>query len=254
VSAPPAEPALPGGDVDSASRKLSWPDCRNTRDLGGIAHAGGVTRSGLIVRSDNVSYLTPDGVMAMWNFGVTHVIDLRSESEAAKFPSPFAAPDYGPEYMHRPLVDDALAPELAEVPSMSDRYLMMLERRQTGLGDIFKTIAQVDGPVVFHCYAGKDRTGLVAAMLLSLAGVGPDAIAADYGETDVHLADRYVEWLAAAPPERLDAMRDELRCPPEWILGALDHLDHRWGGVEPYLLAGGVTPIEIDALKEKLTS
>jgi len=49
-------------------------------------------------------------------------------------------------------------------------------------------------------------------------------------------------------------MRDELRCPPEWILGVLDHLDQRWGGVEPYLLAGGVEPTEIDRLKEKLTS
>ena len=241
-----------GGGVDSATRKLAWPDCRNARDLGGLPHSGGVTRSGLLVRSDNVSYLTPDGVMAMWNFGVTHVIDLRSESEVAKFPSPFAGPEYGPEYLHRPLVDDALSPELAEVPSMSDRYLMMLERRQTGLGDVFKAVAQVDGPVVFHCYAGKDRTGLVAAMMLSLAGVHSDAIAADYAETDVHLADRYAEWLATTPPERLDAMRDELRCPPEWILGALDHLDHRWGGVEPYLLAGGVEPTEIDRLKEKL--
>ena len=208
----------------------------------------------MFVRSDNVSYLTPDGVMAMWNFGVTHVIDLRSESEASKFPSPFAAPDYGPEYVHRPLVDDALAPELAEIPSMSDRYLLMLDRRQQGIARIFEAMSQVDGPVVFHCYAGKDRTGLVAAMVLSLAGVHSDAIAADYSETDLHLADRYEEWLAAAPPERLDAMRDELRCPPEWILGALDHLDRRWGGVEPYLLAGDLEPAAIERLQQKLLS
>ena len=246
--------APPGGGVIPASsaRKLAWPDCRNTRDLGGLPHGDGVTRSGLIVRSDNVSYLTPDGVMAMWNFGVTHVIDLRSESEAAKFPSPFAAPEYGPEYVHRPLVDDTLAPELADVPSMSDRYLMMLDRRRDAIADIFTAIAQVAGPVVFHCYAGKDRTGLVAAMLLSLAGVDSKAIAADYAETDLHLATRYVEWLASAPPDRLDAMRDELRCPPEWILGALDHLDTRWGGVEPYLTAGGVEPSSIELLHEKL--
>jgi protein-tyrosine phosphatase len=235
-------------------RRLTWPDCHNARDLGGLPHSGGLTRSGLIVRSDNVSYLTPDGVQAMWTFGVTHVIDLRSESEVAKFPSPFASPDYGPEYLSRPLVDDVLAPELAEVPSMSDRYLMMLERRQQGIGGIFNALAQVDGPVVFHCYAGKDRTGLIAAMVLSLAGVHADAIAADYAETDVHLATRYEEWLATAPPERLDALRDELRCPPEWILGALDHLDQRWGGVEAYLLAGGVSPAQVDRLKEKLLS
>ena len=206
------------------------------------------------MRSDNISYLTQEGVQAMWDFGVTHVIDLRSESEVASFPSPFAAPDYGPEYVSRPVVDDALAPHLAQVPGMSDRYLMMLERRQQGIANVFRSIAQVDGPVVFHCYAGKDRTGLIAAMVLALAGVHADAIAADYAETDLHLAARYAEWLAAAPPEKLEALRDELRCPPEWILGALDHLDHRWGGVEPYLLAGGVSPAEIERIQGKLTA
>jgi protein tyrosine/serine phosphatase len=219
-----------------------------------LPHPGGITRSGLIVRSDNISYLTQEGVQAMWDFGVTHVIDLRSEAEVASFPSPFSAPDYGPEYMSRPLVDDALAPELASVPSMSDRYLMMLERRQHGIAEIVRSISQVDGPVVFHCYAGKDRTGLIAAMVLSLAGVHADAIAADYAETDLHLAARYAEWLAAAPPDRLEALQDELRCPPEWILGALDHLDRRWGGVEGYLLAGGVSPSEIERIQARLTA
>lgn len=218
-----------------------------------MPHPGGVTRSGLIVRSDNISYLTQEGVQAMWEFGVNHVIDLRSASEVAAFPSPFASPTYGPEYLNRPLIDDSLAPEIDALPSMGDKYLLMLERRQHAMADIFKAIAQVDGPVVFHCYAGKDRTGLVAAMVLSLAGVHADAIAADYAETDLHLAERYVEWLAAASPERHDALQDELRCPPEWILGALDHLDHRWGGVEPYLLAGGVSPAEIERIKAKLT-
>ena len=206
------------------------------------------------MRSDNISYLTQEGVQAMWDYGVTHVIDLRSPSEVKSFPSPFASPTYGPEYLSRPLIDDSLAPEIDKLPSMGDKYLLMLERRQHALGDIFTAIAQVDGPVVFHCYAGKDRTGLVAAMVLSLAGVHADAIAADYTETDLHLAARYAEWLAAAAPERLDTLRDELRCPPEWILGALDHLEHRWGGVQPYLVAGGVMPADIERIQAKLTS
>lgn len=204
------------------------------------------------MRSDNISYLTPEGVQAMWDFGITHVIDLRGESEIAKFPSPFASPDFGPEYLHRPLIDDSLTAEIDDLPSMGDKYLMMLDRRRDAIAAIFTALAQVTGPVVFHCYAGKDRTGLVAAMLLSLAGVPATAIAADYTETDQHLAERYVEWLAAAPPERVDAMRNELRCLPEWILGALDHLDRRWGGVEPFLYAGGMEPADMERLQQKL--
>jgi hypothetical protein len=89
-------------------------------------------------------------------------------------------------------------------------------------------------------------------MMLSLAGVEPEAIGADYAETDAQLASRYDEWLAKAAPERLEAMRNELRCPPEWMLSTLDHVEQRWGGVPAYLEAAGVTPAAIDRLNAKL--
>jgi protein-tyrosine phosphatase len=231
---------------------LDWPDCRNTRDLGGLPCANGVTRSGVIVRSDNVGSLTTEGIRSMWEYGIKAVLDLRSEGEIAKRPSPFEPADYGPLYLHVPLIDDAFADALGSVTAMPDRYLMMLDQRQEAIGDIMKTIARVDGPLVVHCYAGKDRTGLVAALLLSLAGVDRDAIAADYAETDEQLASRYEEWLADAAPDRVEAMRDELRCPPEWMLGALDHVTEMWGGIPQYLAGGGVRPSDLVRLTAKL--
>jgi protein-tyrosine phosphatase len=210
------------------------------------------TRSGVIVRSDNVASLTTDGIQAMWEYGVQAVIDLRSPGEVARRPSPFEPAGYGPLYLHVPVVDDAFADELAGTPAMPDRYVMILDRRQESVARAVSTIARVDGPVVFHCFAGKDRTGLVAAILLSLAGVSRAAIGADYAETDLQMASRYEEWLAAAPPERLDSMRDELRCPPEWIIAALDHVRETWGGVEPYLAAGGLELGDLDRLRTKL--
>ena len=233
-------------------RRLDWPDCRNTRDLGGLPCAGGVTRSGVIIRSDNVSSLNPEGIQAMWEYGVKAVVDLRSEGEIAKHPNLFAPVDYGPLYLHVPVIDDAFADELGQVPSMLDRYRLILDRRQKALGAAVKTIARVDGPLVFHCFAGKDRTGLVAALLLSIAGVDREAIAADYAETDIHMAPRYEEWIAAATPDRVEAMRDELRCPPEWMHAALDHVEMQWGGVEPYLAGAGVRPADFSHLKAKL--
>jgi protein-tyrosine phosphatase len=106
--------------------------------------------------------------------------------------------------------------------------------------------------VVFHCFAGKDRTGLVAAMVLSLAGVPNDAIADDFAETDAQLARRYEEWLAAAAPERRSEMREELSCPPDRILGVLDHLRQRWGGIHGYMEAAGMSATTIDELSAKL--
>jgi protein-tyrosine phosphatase len=240
------------------SRRLDWPDCRNTRDLGGLPLAGGVTRSGMFVRSDNLRSLTAQGQEAMVAYGVTDVIDLRSESEVASSPSPFAALEpFGgpaPTYTHLPLVDDATMRKLAEAPDMFDRYLMMLDRRAEAFGEIFTALARTEGAAVFHCFAGKDRTGMVAAMSLSLAGVDVGSIAADYAETDAQMATRYQEWLAAAPPEQLAEMREDLRCPPERIVGVLDHLETRWGGAEGYLEAAGMSATDISTLRSKLTN
>jgi protein-tyrosine phosphatase len=222
-----------------------------------------------MVRSDNVASLTPEGRQAMIDYGVTTVIDLRSESEVKGSPGPpfsefqsvsplspqrRAAGSTTPTFLHLPLIDDATAPILNQAPTMPERYVLMLERGQGGMGAIFDAIAESDGPVLFHCFAGKDRTGLVAAMMLSIAGVDPEAIGADFAETDLQLADRYEEWLARASPERLQSMRDELRCPPEWMLSTLDHVNKTWGGVEGYLEAAGLPSSTIARLQLKLTS
>jgi protein-tyrosine phosphatase len=212
----------------------------------------------MLVRSDNLRSLTAQGQEAMVAYGVTDVIDLRSESEVAASPSPFAAmePFAGPAptYTHLPLVDDATMRKLAEAPDMFDRYLMMLEHRADAFSEIFTALARSQGAAVFHCFAGKDRTGMVAAMSLALAEVDLDSIAADYAETDSQMATRYEEWLAAAPPAQLAAMREDLRCPPERIVGVLDHLEKRWGGVEGYLEAAGMSAADVSTLRSKLTN
>jgi protein-tyrosine phosphatase len=239
-----------------SSRRLDWPDCRNTRDLGGLPRPGGLTRTGILVRSDNLRSLNDAGQEAMVAYGVTNVIDLRSESEVATSPSPFAAMESfagaAPTYTHLALVDDATMRKLAEASDMFDRYLMMLEHRPAAFVGIFTMLARAEAATVFHCFAGKDRTGMVAAMSLALAGVDLESIAADYAETDSQMATRYSEWLAAAPPEHLQDMRDDLRCPPERIVGVLEHLDKRWGGVEGYLEAAGMPATDIATLRAKL--
>jgi len=206
----------------------------------------------VVIRSDNISSLNAAGVQAMWDYGVNTVIDLRTQAEAANFPSPFAAPDYGPAYLNLPVIDDAFMARVNDTAGIPQRYRLMVDHRQEAFGQIFSALARIEGPAVVHCFAGKDRTGLVAAMALALAGVDDDAIAADYAETDIHLASRYAEWLAAASPERLASMRDELRCRPEWMLDLLTHISETWGGVPQYLEVGGVQPSELVRLKEKL--
>jgi protein-tyrosine phosphatase len=243
------------------SRRLNWPDCLNARDLGGLPRQGGVTRAGVMVRSDTMVHLTAAGREAVGAYGVTSVIDLRSPAEMRGAPNPFArttvsgrgqGPDtYRPAYAHIPLVDDSGMRRLGEAPGMFERYLMMLDQRPKAFRAVFRTAAQSEGAVVVHCFAGKDRTGLIAALMLAVAGVPDGAIAADFAETDVHLAQRYEDWVAAAPLEQRDDIREELRCPPERILGVLDHLRRKWGGVEGYLESAGLKPTELDHLRAR---
>jgi len=235
----------------TTNRKLNWPDCQNTRDLGGVPRNGGVTRMGVLVRSDSIVHLTPVGRAAMGAYGVTMVIDLRTDAELQQAPNP-CADNAGPAYRHLPLVDDSGMVALGELADMFERYLWMLDGRPEAFRAIFESLAAADGAVVFHCFAGKDRTGLVAALLLGAAGVPNEAIAADFAETDAQLAVRYEEWLAAAAPERRTEMRNDFRCPPERILGVMDHIQKRWGGVHGYMEATGMTPASIDQVTAKL--
>ncbi|HEV1991881.1 MAG TPA: tyrosine-protein phosphatase [Candidatus Dormibacteraeota bacterium] len=234
-----------------ANRRLDWPDCRNTRDLGGLPRRGGVTPMGVLVRSDNIAHLTPAGREALTAYGVTTVIDLRTDGEVSRVPNPFAD-GAGPVYRHRPLIDDSMMVELGAASGMFERYLMMLDGRPEAFRAIFEAVDEAEGGAVFHCFAGKDRTGLVAAMLLSLAGVPDDAIASDFAESDAQLAARYQEWIAAAVPERRGEMREEFNCPPDRILGVLEHLTKKWGGVPAYLEGSGMKPESIDRLGAKL--
>ncbi len=223
-----------------------------------------MTRSAIFVRSDCTTNLTPDGQEAMRAFGVSLVIDLRTAAELERAPNPLSFPrlqgaqdrvrgvNHQPAYLHLPLIDDALMSRLDEAPDMLGRYLMMLDESRAAIGAIFNRLATAEGTTLVHCFAGKDRTGIVAAMMLELAGVPRESIAADFAESEAQLAARFEEWIAAAAPERRQIVRDDLRCPPDRILGVLDHLESRWGGVAGYLEAAGMTPVHIDRLGSML--
>jgi protein-tyrosine phosphatase len=205
----------------------------------------------VLVRSDHLGKLNPIGVEALKAYGVTTVLDLRSEGETVNRPSPFADGTVA-TYVNCALVDDKNMNNIGDSKDMLERYLFIVDERPEAFRDVFEAIAGAEGTILFHCFAGKDRTGLVAAMLLSLAGVAGEVIAADYGQTDVELATQYEIWIAEASPEKRAAYRAELMCPPERILGVLDHIERRWGGVASYLEATGLPAATIDRVASKL--
>src|SRR5688572_11475261 len=170
---------------ETRPRVLGWDGCLNARDLGGYPTRNGQeTRWGAIVRSDNLTPLTAAGRQALVAYGVRTVIDLRRPSETAEFANPYAEP--GPHdvaYANVPFERPAADPD-REPDSLAAQYRWMLDTFPGGVAAIVTAIARAPaGGVLIHCMGGKDRTGLIAALLLDLAGVERAVIGEDYALT-----------------------------------------------------------------------
>jgi protein-tyrosine phosphatase len=184
--------------------------------------------------------------------------DHRRPAELADDPNPFAEPgDHGIAYTNVSFIDPAAAPPDA-VSTLAEDYLQMLDRYRQGVAEAMTAVASApEGAVLIHCAAGKDRTGLISALLLGLAGVPAETIAADYAMTAELLRPREREWLEGLEPEERaerEAMLARYAPTAEVMSAVLDGLAERFGGVEPYLLATGLGPDDLDRLRDRLVA
>jgi protein-tyrosine phosphatase len=239
------------------TRRLDWEGCLNARDLGGYETAGGrETRWGAVVRSDSPAALTEAGRAALAGYGVRAIVDLRLADEIADHPNPFAEPgEHGIAYTNLSIIDPA-AGFPPDTYTLAENYLWMLDRFGGFVAQVMAAIADApEGGVLIHCAAGKDRTGLISALLLGLVEVPAETIAADYAMTAELLRPRDEEWLAAAPPEQRaerEAMLARFAPTAEVMLAVLHGLGDRYGGVEAYLLQAGVSRDDLGRLRRRL--
>jgi protein-tyrosine phosphatase len=229
---------------------LDWPGCRNVRDVGGLpTSGGGRIREGVLIRADSLHFLSPEGVAAVRDAGVSRILDLRGDGEVAATPTPFTA---GPLGVRQSLQDPA-DPDHGQATIVA-ACTWMLDRRPELFAAAVKAIADApDGAVVVHCHGGKDRTGMVVALALSVAGVPEEEIVADYYLTQSRLAQWLEEQLAEEPdaakhPEMIE-FRDTRA---ESIVAILRHLDEKYGGPEAYLRHGGLTDEDLNKLRARL--
>lgn len=243
-------------------RSLIWDGCLNARDLGGLPLAGGGhTRFGAVVRADNVRGLSDGGWDALAAYGVVRIVDLRYDEELALDPSR----DVATEVVHVPVLPGANDPwwraveaigDAGDEPAASTRdvYLAFLERGATGFAAAVEAVADApDGAVLVHCMVGKDRTGLMAALLLSLAGVAIETIGADYALSAANLAPLSDPWVQKAPDEAERARRRRIvATPAAAMVGVLRALDERNGGVRGYLRHAGASERALDRAGARL--
>ena len=232
-------------------RDLHWPSCLNVRDLGGLPADGGSIRPGALIRADALSKLTADGVAAVRAAGVSRIIDLRRKGERGAGPHPFAD---DPIYRNIPVQDPADPDH--EWLTLAEIYCAMLDLRPQLFGEAFIAVAEAPpGGVVVHCAGGKDRTGIITALALSVAGVEDEVIAADYSLSESRLRDADKDRLAHIPdPKRRQLMAGLMPTPPQVMLDMLTHLRERHGGVRPYLTAAGATETQFTAVRDRLVA
>ncbi len=199
---------------------LDWPHCCNVRDLADLRAAHGRRiRAGALLRSDHHDRLTAAAIEAVRSSTVSRIVDLRRPRECERYPSPFARDAV---YRQVSMLDDVLGYE-----PPPDSYAPMLDHNRRRIGAAFRAVAEAPpGGVVVHCHAGRDRTGVLVALLLTVAGVAPRDVADDYALTD--------------------------GCCPAAMLNTLAHLEQRYDGITPYLIGAGVDAAHLDAVRARL--
>jgi protein tyrosine/serine phosphatase len=238
-------------------RTLVWDGCLNVRDLGGHpTEDGGETVFGAVVRADSIRRLSDEGWAALVDYGVRTVVDLRQHSELEADP-PRELPV---DVVHVPLFGspDPTADYWAEMDELAEAsggvaagkaaiYLDHLERFRSYVRDAIEAVARApEGAVLVHCQVGKDRTGLVTALLLGLAGVGREEIAADYALSEELLRPLNEPYVAAAEDEAQRAFRERMiRTPAEAMTRVLDALEERHGAVPGYLRWAGLAEADV---------
>lgn len=250
--------------VTELTRHVSFEACFNFRDLGGYeTRDGRRVRWGALYRSDTLHRLTTTDVETFLSLGLKTVVDLRSRTEIDDH-GRVEMVEPGFAWHHVPMSDEIkLAPraETDETPPLvvlppGEGYVLMAEQHGAAILRVFTLLAQDRAlPAVFHCTSGKDRTGIVAALMLDLLGVPDRAIVADYALTEA-ANERSMDWIEAHEPNfaaYLAQIPYERRAPhPEKIAGFLDRFRARFGSAEQYLLELGATPALAPALRDRL--
>jgi len=252
----------------------------NLRDVGGMPTSfGGEITAGRLLRSDNLQALTQDDIDRLLRLGLSDVVDLRSEYEVeSEGPGPLAShpqvqihqhslfrewregvgeekPDTRPEELPDealPWVD--LAPSVQVDHPVASFYLSYLVDRPDSIVASLRHIGEADGATLVHCAAGKDRTGTVVALALSVAGADREAIVADYAASTERM-EAIVERLLGSRTYA-ENLRDRPMSShithPETMQTFLTYVDGEYGGVEPLLARMGWTDADSDRLRAKL--
>jgi protein-tyrosine phosphatase len=245
--------------MESPERLLPLSGAFNFRDLGGYEGLDGrTTRWGRLFRSDTLHELTESDVQVLRSLGLATVVDLRMAAELERTGrGPLAAEPIA--YRHLSVIRDgegeAMAAPAPAGEDLAERYLWYLDVGREALVDALALVSEPASlPLVFHCAAGKDRTGVLAAMVLDILGVDREVIVADYvitaGRMELILGRYRSDPRFAERMDRVPSSRFSVEA--QTMVRFLDQLGERFGGSRAWALASGLAPEALDRMEELL--
>lgn len=226
--------------MSAPSRHLPLSGLTNFRDLGGYTgHGGRTVRWRRIFRSDHLAGLTPDGQQALAALGVARAVDFRGVAESAAYAYALPGVAYHGLHIEPTVVQRAQAllrsgatlTAADAVALMQDTYRGFVHENAPRFAQLFALLLESDAPMVFHCTAGKDRTGFAAALILLALGVPRDVVMHDYLLTN----DLYRPPEGLAGPAPREVLQVLWRVQTEFLDAALHAVDAQHGGLEPFL-------------------
>lgn len=239
------------------SGRLAVEGTQNLREVGGYPAAGGVTRHGQLYRADALSNVTAAGAEELAEMGIGVVIDLRSALERSQDRSEPVLPDA--VHIWLPIHGGSRSSLVDDGPiTLGSLYRQVLHESGWTIAAAISVIADSGStPVLVHCTAGKDRTGLVTALALETAGVERSAVVADYTQSALNLDGVWVNEAMSALVSRgvpiSPALFEALGGSPDHAMtGVLGWLDQEHGSVVDYLMAHGLIEQSVAALRKKL--
>lgn len=231
----------------------------NLRDLGHYTTGQDRTQTRRVLRSDALHRIGDAGLAQFQAMGLRTVIDLRYPHEIAKLPDPdWSAINV--DYHQISLFDDVHPDLNHQGDLLFDLYQRALDRRSNLFANVMQVMAEApDGAVLFHCAVGKDRTGLIAAFALNLAGVESDDIIEDYALTTIPMQRHRAQLESDAGPDAAkragipaDAVDKLFSSEPVTMRNTLNYIAEQHGSIADYLSAAGLSAAAQSRLRKRL--
>lgn len=226
-------------------KRLFTDEIDNMRELGGYSTKDGkIIRYDFLIRSNLPKSLSEENINYLLDKKITTIIDLRNNEEIAKKPGVFYNSNLF-RYNHVKIKGDGKIPDSPEM--VYDSYVEMIEGKEE-IGKVFNIIANADDGVLFYCNAGKDRTGVVSALILKSLGVKDKDIVLDYIASGIYLMEMLEEF---ANSTQIVDIKSIIIPNPDTMFKVLSYVEKKYDNIENYLYSCGVTQKELKHIKKK---